>query len=268
MVVLLWVVASGCGKDASGSAQPTPPHLARSAPSSIQYSAEGPPPGAEDSDEGAVTADEIASDPPPPPRIAGPVGVFLGVRDVFGSQRAGGMTHGGIDLLLDPELQDGLLAPCAGSVQSIGDGRVVIDCWRSWTVLLVPVAVVSVKEGATLAFHQAIGQFDPQAGFLHFEVRWNARVVDPAPFLDDEFGPTAVPPPVQRQPPAGSAAPTPIPPDGTPALSSPTTAIPPPTAAKPQTTPTRTSTPVPPTATAKPTPRRVAATPTPIPILQ
>ncbi len=263
-LVAVVAVSVACGGNASGAQPTVVPTRSIAPPSSVEYSADGPPPGIEESDEGAVLPGDLIASPPPAPRIGTPLETVHGVRDVFGTQRAGGMVHGGDDLLVDPA-SDVPLAPCAGVVESTGDRRIVVACNGSWSVLLVPVGELSVSEGERVGYQEAIGKFEAGQEWVHFEVRWNGKFADPARFLEVELPtPTAV----RSGPVVAPPAPTTVGETPTSAAQEPTS-VPGTTTPRATPTPTRTPTPVPTaTPTATPTPRRNAPTPTPIPILR
>jgi len=262
-LAVMLTLGVACGDEKSDPLPTTAVPRSIEPPSSVEYSADGPPPGIEESDEGAVAPGDVVTNPPSAPRIGTPIETVHGVRDVFGTQRAGGMVHGGDDLLVDPAA-DVPLAPCQGVVESTGDRRIVIACTGSWSVLLAPVGELSVREGERVGYQETIGSFEAGQEWVHFEVRWNGKFADPAAFLEVELPtPTAV-----------RSGPVAAPPAPTDAAETPTSAPEGPTAVPETTprataTPTRTPTRVPTaTPTATPTPRRNPPTPTPIPILR
>jgi murein DD-endopeptidase MepM/ murein hydrolase activator NlpD len=223
----------------------------------------------------ADSGDDVAEAPPIGPWVT-PLIAWDAIGGEFGDDRGEPLVHGGIDFRVDSTPGVDVYAVCDGWVAGIEFSQthgtyIVLKCPERWTVVYGFMEIVDVAlnddvvKGETVL--GAIGTF------LHFEMRWDFRPVDPEQQLQFHVRPKGVlldPTPTPADPTevpedtptpepttpsgggGGSAEPTPAP-ANTPTPSGPPTATP---------TPTNTPTPEP---TPTPTPRPPTPTPTPLP---
>lgn len=218
------------------------------------------------------------------------------IDNTFGEDRGEPLVHGGIDFRVDSTPGVDVYAVCDGFVAGVEYSEthgtfVVLKCPERWTAVYGFMEIVDVKKDDEVVKGETIlGTVDT---FLHFELRWNFKPVDPDSQLQYHVRPgglllvptptpTATPGPTETPtntptatptsvptstPPAssgggggGTTPPTPTPtPVNTPTPANTPTPVGPPTATP---TPTLTPTPEP---TATPTPRPPTPTPTPLP---
>jgi hypothetical protein len=266
-------LACGGGSDATTTPSASATRGQLLTPVTSAYSASGPL--IIGNDEGAIAPEDIADESALPkvlPYFVLPIEGSPALLDGFGVPR-GNRVHGGVDL----GAAGGALvhAPCAGIVTDSGvsdsDGEhVTIDCGGGWVLLLAYLGSRSISTGASVAAGGAVGTVDSVLAFVHVEIRYNNRVVDPGPLLPLTGLPT----------PAATRAPTTPPPPVTPTAaetatpgatetavveSSPTpSATPSATRTATATVPVPTATPQPPTATPRPATPTPTRTPPPI----
>ncbi|MEZ4493968.1 MAG: M23 family metallopeptidase [Dehalococcoidia bacterium] len=201
------------------------------------------------------------------------------IGSTFGEDRGEPYTHGGIDFRVDSTPGVDIYAVCDGFVAGIEysetHGRyIVLKCPDKWTAVYGYLEIVDVKVDDDVVKGETI--LGTVGSFLHFELRWDFKPVDPDGQIQYHVRPGGLlltPTPT----PSATPEPTDIPEDtptpvatagggggggGTAPTSTPTrTATP---AGPPTATPTPSNTPTPePTAT--PTPKPPTPTPTPLP---
>jgi murein DD-endopeptidase MepM/ murein hydrolase activator NlpD len=197
----------------------------------------------------------------------------------FGEDRGDPYVHGGIDFRTDSTPGVDVYAVCDGFVAGIDysdtHGRyIVLKCPEKWTVVYGFMEIVDVEIDDTVVKGETV--LGTVASFLHFEMRWDFKPVDPEQQLQFHvrpkgvlLAPTATPTPLGEDDDEPEDTPTPSPvatntpasgggggnpePTSTPTPEGPPTATP---------TPSNTPTPEP---TPTPTPKPPTPTPTPLP---
>lgn len=199
------------------------------------------------------------------------------IGDTFGEDRGSPLVHGGIDFRVDSTPGVDVYAVCDGFVAGIEYSEthgqyIVLKCPDKWTAVYGFMEIVDVAVNDPVVKGQTI--LGAVGNFLHFELRWNFKPVDPEQQLQFHVRPgglilTPTPTPSATPEPTDVPEDTPTPPPtssggggGGPAATATPTSTPsgPPTA-----TPTPTITP---TVTPTPTPTPKPATPTPTPLPQ
>ena len=192
------------------------------------------------------------------------------IGDKFGEDRGDGLVHGGIDFRVDSTPGVDVYAVCDGFVAGIEYSEthgqyIVLKCPDKWTAVYGFMEIIDVKVNDPVVKGQTI--LGAVGNFLHFELRWDFKPVDPEQQLQFHVRPGGL---ILTPTPTPSATPEPtdIPED---------TPTPPPTSsggnggggggADPTATPVKTPTPSgPPTSTPTPTiTPTVTPTPTPTP---
>ncbi len=268
------IATAACGGNAADEAASTPTRPGRAGtPVTSAYTASGPL--AIGDGEGALAQTEL-SPPPDPESSAGarrftlPVDRPADVLDTFGAPRGSGRVHGGIDLGASADAN--IRSVCSGKVieSGVSDANgehVTVDCGGGWTALLGYLGKRNVETGATVTSSTVVGRADTVLRFVHVELRFEGKAVDPQLFLPIAPPATAAPPSPTRPAggqgePAATATPATAPTEATLAPTNTTAVSPSPTRA----VATATATPRPPTST--PLPRTATPTPTAKPIVR
>jgi hypothetical protein len=212
-----------------------------------------------------------------------PLSVHAGVEEYFGTSRADGKVHAGVDFSLLGLKNVPVESACDGfvseaSTDEIYGTHVIVDCGANFKVVIGWLETVRVAKGNNVSQSTVVG-IGEQDGFVHIELRYKDVPLDPKDFMQipgKEVIPwTPTPSPTPR--PDDTATPEPTPtnqPGSTPVPGGPTNTPPPPgETAVPTDTPTPgppTSTPtITPTPTRTPTPTKTPVppknTPTPLP---
>lgn len=211
-----------------------------------------------------------------------PLAVHAGVEDYFGSPRADGKIHAGVDFSLVGLKNVPVESACDGFVTEAGDSEVygthvLVDCGGDFSVVIGWLQTLRVANGNNVSRSTVVGMGEPD-GFVHIEVRYKNVAVDPKDFMqipgkeiipwtptpsptprpDDTATPepseTPTPKPGATPKPGGGTGPVePAEPTATPTLGPPTAT--PTITPTPTRTPTPTKTPVPPKNTPTPLPR-------------
>jgi murein DD-endopeptidase MepM/ murein hydrolase activator NlpD len=219
-----------------------------------------------------------------------PLSAHAGVEDYFGSARADGKIHTGVDFSLTGLKNVPVEAGCDGFVtdattdDAVYGTHVTIDCGGNFTVILGWLQSVRVAKGNNVSKTTVVGTGETD-GFVHVELRYKGVPFDPKDFMQipgkevipwtptptptlkpgetPTPEPTDTPVPVPTQPNGGSggssgsggSGPTqaPPPPTDTPTLGPPTST--PTITPTPTRTPFPTKTPVPPKNTPTPLPK-------------
>jgi murein DD-endopeptidase MepM/ murein hydrolase activator NlpD len=207
-------------------------------------------------------------------RFAMPLANWDTISDRYGAPRAGGLIHGGVDLVLEQRPASVVIAACDGAVATAGyssvyGNHVIVDCGEGWSTLYGHMRQLDVAAGQAVVRGDRLG-LSGSTGYstgehLHFEIRYLDAPVNPEDYLDFHIAPGT---PLSNGPlvfgnaGTGRASATPTAAaDGAASPTEPPTATPTPTM-----TPTPTATPTPtPTPTATPTPTRKPPPPTPAP---
>ncbi|MEO8539671.1 MAG: M23 family metallopeptidase [bacterium] len=213
-----------------------------------------------------------------------PLSVHAGVEDYFGSTRAGGKVHTGVDFSLTGLKNVPVESACDGIVVEVGTDEilgthVIVDCGSNFKSVIGWLASVRVANGNNVSKSTVIGVGEDD-GFVHIEVRYKDVPLDPKDFMQIPgkevipWTPTPTPTlrPGETPTPEPTETPTPKPSGSTPG----TGPTEPPTSAPPTDTPTLgppTSTPtITPTPSRTPTPTKTPVppknTPTPLPRVQ
>ncbi len=204
------------------------------------------------------------------------------IGDKFGEDRGDGLVHGGIDFRVDSTPGVDVYAVCDGFVAGIEYSEthgqyIVLKCPDKWTAVYGFMEIIDVKVNDPVVKGQTI--LGAVGNFLHFELRWDFKPVDPEQQLQFHVRPgglilTPTPTPSATPEPTDIPEDTPTPPPtssggngGGGGGADPTaTATKTPTPSGPPTvTPTPTNTP---TVTPTPTPTPKPPTPSPTPLPQ
>lgn len=210
-----------------------------------------------------------------------PLSVHAGVEDYFGSARADGKVHTGVDFSLVGLKNVPVESACEGVVTEVGTDdilglHVIVDCGANFKSVIGWLESVRVANGNNVSKSTVIGvgQLD---GFVHVEVRYKDVPLDPKDFMQIPgkevipWTPTPTPTlrPGETPPPEATETPTPKPAGTTGGGGQSDTPVPqPPTETPTMGPPTSTPT-ITPTPTRTPTPTKTPAppknTPTPLP---
>lgn len=203
-----------------------------------------------------------------------PLSVHAGVEEYFGTPRADGKIHAGVDFSLVGLKNVPVESACDGSVIEAGDDEVnglhvIIDCGADFKVVLGWLGSLRVANGNNVSKSTVVGIGETD-GFVHIELRYKDVAIDPKDFMQipgKEVVPwTPTPTPTRRPDDTPTPDPTETPTPKPGATAKPGEPVgPEPT--EPQ-EPTMTPTPEPPTSTPTitPTPTRTPTpTKTPIP---
>lgn len=202
-----------------------------------------------------------------------PLSVHSGVEDYFGSARADGKVHTGVDFSLTGLKNVPVESPCEGVVAEVGNNEtlgthVIVDCGGNFKAVVGWLASTRVGNGNNVSKSTAVGMGEDD-GFVHVELRYKDVPLDPKDFMQIPgkevipWTPTATPTLRPGETPTPEPTDTPTPDASTPSDPGETTEPPTSTAV-----PTDTPTPGPPTATPTitPTPTRTPMpTRTPVP---
>lgn len=259
------------------SAQASPSEGAPAAATAVKTATPKPsptvaPPPAAPAGEGAVDPAAILAAPPADPgrMFLSPVATKPKIADAFGVARGNGLVHSGVDVYSATSPDFDVVASCGGRV--LGGDRsdalgtyIVVDCGDGWKAIYgnLDAAKIGVRPGQSAI--PGVTVIGHASGFVHFEIQYNNRPVNPAVLVDFVAAANPTPTPGADTPTPTTAASTPTAgaqPGGSTPDAPTATATPLPPTATPV-PPTATPTPVPPTAT--PTPR-IIPTPTRIPI--
>ncbi len=212
-----------------------------------------------------------------------PLAVHAGVEDYFGTPRANGKVHTGVDFSLVGLKNVPVESACNGFIIEAGNDdvygtHVVIDCGADFKVVIGWLESLRVTDGNNVSKTTVVGVSETD-GFVHFEIRYKDVPLDPKDFVQipgKEVTPwTPTPSPTPRPEDTPTPEPTEVPttkPGETPkpggGTTKPSTSTP--TLGPPTATPTSTSTPtITPTPTRTPTPTKTPVppknTPTPLP---
>jgi murein DD-endopeptidase MepM/ murein hydrolase activator NlpD len=237
------------------------------------------PPPAAAAGEGAIDPANILTTIPDDPgrMFLSPVANKPKIADAFGVSRGNGLVHSGVDVYSAVAADFDVVASCGGKViggdhsDALG-AYMVVDCGDGWRAIYgnLDTAKIGVRAGQNAI--PGVSVIGHVSGFVHLEIQYNNRPVNPAKLIDfvAAANPTPTPGPDTPTPTAtptrGATATTPG--GGTTDPGSTATPAPPTATATPV---PPTATPVPPTATpvpptATPTPRGPSRTPTRPPI--
>lgn len=216
-----------------------------------------------------------------------PLSVHSGVEDYFGSTRADGKVHAGVDFSLTGLKNVPVESPCEGIVSEVGTNEslgthVIVDCGGDFQGVIGWLGSTRVGQGNNVSKSTVIGVGEDD-GFVHVEVRYKNVPLDPKDFMQIPgkevipWTPTPTPTlrPGETPTPEPTETPTPKPTStstsssgGGGTTSEPPTSTPVPTDTPTPGPPTATPT-ITPTPTWTPTPTRTPAppknTPTPLP---
>ncbi len=208
-----------------------------------------------------------------------PLSVHAGVEDYFGSARADGKVHTGVDFSLVGLKNVPVESACEGVVSEVATDdvlglHVIVDCGGNFTSVTGWLESVRVANGNNVSKSSVIGVGE-QDGFVHVELRYKDVPFDPKDFMQipgkevipwtptptptlrpgetPTPEPTGTPTPKPAGNTGGSETPPAAPPTATPTSGPPTST--PTVTPTPTRTPTPTKTPVPPKNTPTPLPR-------------
>ncbi len=213
-----------------------------------------------------------------------PLSVHAGVEDYFGSARADGKVHSGVDFSLTGLKNVPVESACEGIVSEVGTDEslgthVIVDCGGDFKAVIGWLASVRVGNGNNVSKSTVVGVGEDD-GFVHVEVRYKDVPLDPKDFMQIPGkevipwtptptptlrpGETATPEPTETPTPNPTATAT----SGSGGSTEPPTVAPPPTETPTPGPPTSTPTITPPptrTPTPTKTPPPPKNTPTPLP---